>query len=75
MVQASVIVPAFNAAEYIEAAIASATQQQGCELEVIVVDDRSTDDTRERVRRMACADPRVTLLALPLTSVAERVRV
>lgn len=65
MVQASVIVPAFNAAEYIEAAIASATQQQGCELEVIVVDDRSTDDTRERVRRMAAADPRVTLLALP----------
>src|SRR6201996_7159440 len=65
MVQASVIVPAFNAAEYIEAAIASATQQQGCEVEVIVVDDRSTDDTRERVSRMATADPRVTLLALP----------
>lgn len=65
MVQASVIVPAFNAADYIEAAIASATQQENCELEVIVVDDRSTDDTRERVRRMASADSRVILLALP----------
>ena len=64
MIQASVIVPAFNAAEYIEAAIASATQQQGCELEVIVVDDRSTDDTRDRVRRMSASDPRVMLLAL-----------
>jgi glycosyltransferase involved in cell wall biosynthesis len=65
MIQASVIVPAFNAAQYIEAAIGSATQQQRCELEVIVVDDCSTDDTRERVRRMAAQDPRITLLALP----------
>lgn len=65
MVQASIIVPAFNAAQYIEAAIASATQQEGCELEVIVVDDRSTDDTCERVRRIAAADPRVILLQLP----------
>jgi len=65
MIQASVIVPAFNSSDYIEAAIASATQQEGCELEVIVVDDRSTDDTCERVRRIAAKDGRVSLVALP----------
>jgi glycosyltransferase involved in cell wall biosynthesis len=66
MIQASVVIPAFNAAQYIEAAIASATQQEGCSLEVIVVDDRSADDTRDRVARMAATDPRITLLALPV---------
>jgi glycosyltransferase involved in cell wall biosynthesis len=66
MIQASVVIPAFNAAQYIEAAIASATQQEGCSLEVVVVDDRSIDDTRDRVAQMAAGDPRITLLALPL---------
>jgi glycosyltransferase involved in cell wall biosynthesis len=63
--QVSVVIPAFNAGQYIEAAIASATQQDGVSLEVVVVDDRSTDDTCEKVRRMASADPRVTLIVLP----------
>lgn len=63
--QVSVVIPAFNAGQYIEAAIASATQQEGVSLEVVVVDDRSTDDTREKVRRMAAADPRVSLIVLP----------
>jgi glycosyltransferase involved in cell wall biosynthesis len=63
--QVSVVIPAFNAGQYIEAAIASATQQDGVSLEVVVVDDRSTDDTCEKVRRMASVDPRVTLIALP----------
>jgi glycosyltransferase involved in cell wall biosynthesis len=65
MVQVSIIIPAYNARDYIEGAISSATQQGGVSLEVIVVDDRSTDSTAEIVRRMAAQDPRVTLLALP----------
>jgi glycosyltransferase involved in cell wall biosynthesis len=65
MIQASVIIPAFNAADYIEAAILSATRQDVPGLEIIVVDDRSTDDTRERVRAMADADPRVSMVELP----------
>ena len=65
MIQASVIIPAFNAEQYIEATIASATQQEGCDLEVIVVDDRSTDSTAAIVARIASGDPRVSLLALP----------
>jgi len=65
MIQASVIIPAYNAEQYIEATIASATQQNGCVLEIIVVDDRSTDNTATIVTRIAANDSRVSLLALP----------
>jgi glycosyltransferase involved in cell wall biosynthesis len=65
MIQASIIIPAYNAEQYIEATIASATQQERCALEVIVVDDRSTDGTAAIVARIAQDDPRVSLLALP----------
>lgn len=65
MIQASVIIPAYNAEQYIEATIASAMQQERCDLEIIVVDDRSTDSTADIVARIAQGDPRVSLLALP----------
>src|SRR5687767_5658816 len=41
----SVIVPAYNAAAFVAEAIDSALAQSHPELEVIVVDDSSTDDT------------------------------
>jgi glycosyltransferase involved in cell wall biosynthesis len=65
MIKASVIIPAYNAEQYIEATVLSAMQQQGCELEIIVVDDRSTDSTTAIVARLAHDDARVSLLALP----------
>jgi glycosyltransferase involved in cell wall biosynthesis len=66
MIQASVVIPAFNAGEYIETAVTSATSQELDGLEVIVVDDHSTDDTRDKVGRIAATDPRVSMLALPV---------
>jgi succinoglycan biosynthesis protein ExoO/succinoglycan biosynthesis protein ExoU len=74
MIQASIIIPVYNAAEYIEATIASATQQEGCVLEVIVVDDRSTDATAAIVSRIAAGDARVSLLALPENGGPSRAR-
>ncbi len=60
----SVIMPAYNAAATVEAALKSlAAQSYDC-LEILVVDDSSEDDTRERVRRLALCDRRIRLLAV-----------
>jgi glycosyltransferase involved in cell wall biosynthesis len=59
----SVVVPAFNSARTVAAAVASALSQTVSELEVVVVDDGSTDDTAEIVGRIE--DPRVRLVSQP----------
>ncbi|MGK6311587.1 glycosyltransferase family 2 protein [Neorhizobium sp. DT-125] len=56
----SFVIAAYNAEETIERAIASALAQIGVTMEVIVVDDCSTDGTRELVR--AYRDERVRLI-------------
>ena len=43
----SVIIAAYNVASYIESAIESALAQQGVNIEVVMVDDASTDNTAE----------------------------
>lgn len=49
----SVIIPAYNAEQFIEEAIESVLHQTYSHREVIVVDDGSLDDTKERVRKYA----------------------
>nr|WP_320010995.1 glycosyltransferase family 2 protein [uncultured Desulfobulbus sp.] len=61
----SVIMTAFNAAERIETAMCSILDQTYLSLELIVVDDCSTDDTRQIVQTIAQADPRLTYIRLP----------
>jgi cellulose synthase/poly-beta-1,6-N-acetylglucosamine synthase-like glycosyltransferase len=46
-IDVSIIIPAYNAEAFLQQAIESATSQSGVEVEVIVVDDGSTDRTRE----------------------------
>lgn len=58
----SFIMAAYNAAPFVEAAIDAALNQIGVAVEVVVVDDASTDGTREIVARMAAADRRVVLI-------------
>jgi len=58
----SVIIPAFNAQATIERAVMTVVNQTHPPLEVIVVDDASTDGTRDVVRRLAKAEPRIKLL-------------
>lgn len=58
----SVIVPAFNAGWSIERALRSVLADSRPDLECIVVDDASTDDTPVVVERLAAADPRIVLL-------------
>ncbi|MGN0347043.1 MAG: glycosyltransferase family 2 protein [Lachnospiraceae bacterium] len=53
----SVIIPAFNTSEYLEEAIHSVMSLKGVETELIVVDDGSTDDTPERLKKMQSIYP------------------
>jgi glycosyltransferase involved in cell wall biosynthesis len=61
----SVIIPAHDAAADLPRAVASALGQTASSLEVVVVDDASTDRTAEVAERLAEADPRVVLHRAP----------
>lgn len=58
----SVVVPAYNALPHIEGALASACAQTYDHLEIVVVDDGSTDATADAVRTAAAHDARIRLL-------------
>ncbi len=58
----SVIIPARNEAEVIERCVRSILASTYAPLEVLVVDDRSTDATAEIVGRIAAEDPRLRLV-------------
>jgi glycosyltransferase involved in cell wall biosynthesis len=59
----SVVIPAYNVGRYIAVAVASALDQTLAEIEVIVVDDGSTDDTHVILERFT--DPRLRILRKP----------
>jgi glycosyltransferase involved in cell wall biosynthesis len=54
--------PAYNVEPYIGEALRSALAQTFIDLEVIVVDDGSTDGTADVAAGVAAADPRVRLV-------------
>ena len=58
----SVILPAFNAAEYLSDAAGSILQQDYEHLELILINDGSSDDTSEIAQRLAASDSRVMLV-------------
>jgi glycosyltransferase involved in cell wall biosynthesis len=58
----TVLIPAYNAARTIERALASVWRQNYPGMEVLVVDDGSTDDTGLWVERMAAANLRLIRL-------------
>lgn len=60
----SVLIPAFNEARVIEASVRRILGSAGVRMEVIVIDDGSTDGTSAIVERAFGIDPRVRLLTL-----------
>lgn len=61
----SVIVAAFNSGGRLEQTMRSVLAQTRADLELIVVDDGSSDDTGERARRLGAADSRVQVVSQP----------
>jgi len=58
----SVVIPTYNRAHCVADAIDSATAQSHANMEIIVVDDGSMDDTRALIERRYAADPRIVYL-------------
>nr|WP_272885265.1 glycosyltransferase family 2 protein [Corynebacterium phoceense] len=66
----SIIVPAYNVAEYIESCLNSLLAQTHEEIEVVVVDDGSTDQTAAVCAAVARRDARVRVIAQPNAGVS-----
>lgn len=70
----TIVVPLHNAERYLKKCLQSICSQTYTDLEILVVDDDSTDHSREIARRMAYADSRVRLLRTPGRQGAQHAR-
>lgn len=61
----SVVIPTWNRCAVVAGAVESALAQAGVDVEVLVVDDGSTDGTAEVLRARFGSDPRVRVLEQP----------
>ncbi len=64
----SVVIPCYQAALLLPAAVRSVRTQAGMTCEVVVVDDASTDDSAAVAGGLATADPLVRIVRLPTNS-------
>lgn len=62
MSKVSIIVPVYNVSEYVEQCISSLTKQTLEDIEIIVVDDCSSDDSIKKVEKMASKDKRIKII-------------
>ena len=67
----SVVIPAYNAELFLERTLRSALRQTHSNLEIIVVNDGSTDKTREIAEAVAAKDDRVRIITVPNGGVAK----
>ncbi len=59
----SIILPAYNAAQTIETAVRSCLDQSCPDLELVLIDDGSTDETLSILQRLAQTDKRIKIIA------------
>ena len=61
----SVVIPMYNEEAYVDRSVAAARavlEPMGCDWEIVIVDDASTDETARRAEAIAAADPRVRVI-------------
>lgn len=59
MSKAAIIIPAYNVAPYIHRAISSCIHQTEADIEIIIIDDGSTDETASVIAKYAREDSRI----------------
>ena len=62
MPKVSLVIPAYNRANYVAAAVGSVLRQTLTDFELIVWDDGSSDETAQTAERAAAGDPRVRVI-------------
>ena len=70
----SVVIPVYNTGALLNRTLASVTQQTLADLEIICVDDCSTDDSLAILKQWAQKDSRVQVVALPKNGGVSRAR-
>ena len=68
----SVLMPVYNAAHWLESAIASVQAQSGTDFEIIAVDDGSNDRSKLILDHLAARDPRIVHQRAVLPAVGAR---
>ena len=63
MIKISVIIPAYNVEEYIEECLISVMNQTLEDIEIICVDDGSTDDTLRILNNLKDEDSRICVIS------------
>ncbi len=58
----TVVIPCYRYGRYLPGAVAAALDQSGVEVDVIIVDDASPDDSGEVAEELAAGDPRVQVI-------------
>jgi glycosyltransferase involved in cell wall biosynthesis len=66
----SVVMPVFNGRRFLEASIGTLRRQDHAALEIIVIDDGSTDGSMEVLKALAAEEPRMRLLEQPHGGIA-----
>lgn len=75
MIKVSVVVPVYNAAAYLEECMNSLVQQTLREIEIICVNDGSTDDSLELLKKYQTKDSRIKIISKTNTGYGHTVNV
>ena len=67
-IKISIVIPVYNMAEYLDETIGTWTAQKMREIEIIYINDASTDASLEILERWSRKDPRIKIIDLPRNS-------